>query len=664
MAFRIDQRNGWVLSPVLGLCLLTVASTLLYRIDLPMATVGVVILLAVPFILVFDRRTFALAFGSFRPSVPAYLSFLFAVVLMLAPMWLGGAQFSVFQGNHFDQINYIACSAAFGRNVHSAVLSAGLNDFLANPLVIWGNDLANARPSIMYLFALYTKMAGLKLYVATYSFLVLLLALSVFPIHRFLERFTSGVGRSSIWAVSIASVCFPLGFWGQYLFDINAWSQLGSTAVLLSVVVLNSELLKKRVEGDRPTLFHYVGLAVFWAGAAYLYPENTTYHLGTICGAIAIATLFGGLAWGDAARLIGANLAGISICCLLNFDATLGFLLGQLGFGVSSGTDFWIYFQNFLFGHDNFLTYVIDTVNRTSPTESVSVKKALAAQFLVDHALSPELLPRLLSLPATIVIGLSGFYFAMPPWPMPPTARMVLNYLLLAGVLLVWRAVWKAVRGDKKGGYGPIFLFHAGFVAVFLAGLLLLLAKSQLWAFGKGFAFFSPYLVLVTLIPFLHHFGRGNDKGGSDLPRIPKSTIAIGILPVVISLYAGFLRPVAAISPDGIHYPPPYPSIQDNALKTSLRWDLDESMLAEGKVVQVDVADPFAQIYWSSAVYLRGREYFFTGPVNTFWGLPGRGKDLGHMARTEGADCRIVDVRSADNVTRMTVIRSASPASN
>jgi hypothetical protein len=67
------------------------------------------------------------------------------------------------------------------------------------------------------------------------------------------------------------------GFWGQYILDINAWSQEAALPLLLMVLLMLlrsfvHERFTGRLTSWSPTVFAFVVM-----GAFYLYPEATMF---------------------------------------------------------------------------------------------------------------------------------------------------------------------------------------------------------------------------------------------------------------------------------------------------------------------------------------------------------------------------------------------------
>ena len=162
------------------------------------------------------------------------------VVVALLPAWLGGPQFTAFQGNHWDQISYIAYSSAM--RMHSFAALQALTPATApdNDYLILAQSQLVARPSVGLAYAALATLFRTLSADGSYAYMVLMQVLmfcaSAFVLINLIRA------REAVCGVLAAAL--TLGFFMQYVFDINAWSQLAAmplVLVLLSVLVLAVE---------------------------------------------------------------------------------------------------------------------------------------------------------------------------------------------------------------------------------------------------------------------------------------------------------------------------------------------------------------------------------------------------------------------------------------
>ena len=115
-----------------------------------------------------------------------------------------------------------------------------LKDPLLAPFAI---RVLHVRPTVFLLFpTLFLFSAKANLTILSYMFLAFALSLSylgLFYLLRVLRGLTRNqfpAGTDSGWPSSIIPAAFTLGFWGQYTFDINAWSQIAAVGPLVLYV--------------------------------------------------------------------------------------------------------------------------------------------------------------------------------------------------------------------------------------------------------------------------------------------------------------------------------------------------------------------------------------------------------------------------------------------
>ncbi len=256
-----------------------------------------------------------------------------------------------------------------------------------------------------------------------------------------------------------------------------------------------------------------------------------------------------GLLLGSAAALLW---------CAFYWHGTLGFLYRQVTSTEAARPDWHLHFQRYLWGLDD--------------AEWRGAGSAWTAYGL-------------LSAPVDLLSGAFGFYFAVPP-PTLPLAVRVTAKILLAGFLVVLivqatRALVNVLRDE-----------HPACGAFLLGGLLCcatpvaLVLLDRLWQAGKFLSMVAPLLFLWLVLPLVER-------------RRLDARSAPALLLVLAHLGFGLYRPVAARAPDGIHYPLPYPSIQQPVLKKAVSWDLAhwQQYLSSCRLVNLNVRNAVVHAY-------------------------------------------------------------------
>jgi hypothetical protein len=540
--------------------------------------------------------------GALRGAAPVAGAWAVAALLMLAPRWAGGDQFAVFQGNQWDTFAYLQSALVYAREPHQAVEQAGKPEFRRNPMLAHAKENLQARPGVHLLYAAFSRLSAPDAYRLHYAFLVALLALTV-PATLFALR--SWLPRARPLVLCGIALVFPLGFWGQYVLDINAWSQVSSTAVLVvltallvDAVALPEAAAPAPVRGGRARevpapaprtvregLRVAAVLAVAVAGALFLYPEALVYHLVVLLPAAAVV-----LAWRARRKEVDlvaglAPLAGVAglAAGALQYGATLAFAGRQFAQSQGKILPFWQFFQAFFGGRDGWDGGPFDRFG-------------------------------------DLVAGLYGLYFATPAKDAG------------AGVAFLQRAAILAVAGGataalvvllRPGAKGPERTERSRLRVAGAAALLLLVPaafltlKENYWPAGKGVSFAAPVFMALLAVPVAF----------AAAPRLAALRWAAAVL-AALQLAAGVARLPAVASSPNTFYEPPYPSTQDPRLKRMLSWDVGgiAAGLAGVRRVAIQPMNTWSETYAMLFLSARGVEFAPLGKVNTYYGS---GEDLG-----------------------------------
>lgn len=645
----------WLLTPVIGLALVGLASTWSFTFGIPLTAIAAasVIVSGIGWLLMTARGLSAtgrmrVPWERWRDVVPGVAITGVTGWLLLLPVLVGGRQFTVFQGNQWDHFNYLTSASVFARLSRAEIAQAWVTpaDLLADPLLAQARMAIATRPMV---FLMYTTSAlvmrlpfadGAAVWLAS-------LALILVVTTAFLVRTLFGPRRA--WLRWLAPALVVSGFWGQYLVDINAWSQLAAMSVVTGILALTIGLCLSTPTGtggsDRPPV-PVVGegrgvsaallIGILGACLFSLYPEI----LG-LTGLLVLAALVPVVrirSWSAVTRWWPLLLAAAVALALavLDWQNTIGFLRGQLGFALATQETYWQYFDAYLLGRDQwYLGVLADLVTPSgvplSPAEGVAV--------LGDRLSVPVFIGYALTTLASIGIGLLGLYFLTPPlWQgLPGVLGVTISigaFLLAVAVLLI------AARRGSLGTRILVSVSAAGMVPV-----VLLAVNGQLFAAGKALASISLLLSLALVTPLID----------PQLARWPW-LLAIAAAWLALQLAFALTRIPGAGADDGIHRAPPYPAIQQPALKAAVDWNSDRAIAAARRceAVTVELTNPWLR--HDTMVRLRdaGVRYRITDPVNTYYGV---GADVGVMPPIE-ADCQVaavVDERGRQQVVLMPI---------
>jgi hypothetical protein len=485
----------------------------------------------------------------FQNIAGAHLEFLsmagFAACIIL-PVLSGGKQFTLFRGNHHDSFNYLEAAITYRRLSYSHVSQLNIAQLVHLGLFRFGQDNLLYRPEITFLYATlsyFNSEAFLRLHYVLliyFQFLsfcaVRALTLDLLPGRRIIQL--------------LLATALVGGFWGQYILDIDAWSQISCMPLIGLSLLLLIKLAQTTSNPEKPfpgaqLIFLY---ALVWVGMLYLYPEAACFLIAghVICWVIAIRCFRLRINW------LTAGLTALVACGLLLpvFDSNVLFLIGQ-GRGSLAGFDWWNYFQAFFFGRDG---------------------------------LNPDLFSNM----ADFIAGGLGIYFITPDPTKNAVIAVAVRALILCGIAAF---VFRFAKGARSM-LTPPWLLLASFSGVSLLIALIFCALQQFWTAGKAFSFVA-YLVLLILIAPAFRIG------SSDRSWLNRTALTMAIAFLLLQLGFFLYRPIAANKPFAIHYLPPYPSLANRELKTTINfadWSFLK-LLQPHDTVAVHIEDPFIQSF-------------------------------------------------------------------
>ena len=493
-----------------------------------------------------------------------------ATLVMIMPRWVGGDQFAVLQGNQWDTYGYLDSAVVYAREPYSIVSQAGNDEVLRNPLYFVAAVSLTNRPSAHLLYAVFSRVAPGQAYRLYYAYLVscfvhLVLA-TLFVMRNLLPE-----GPPVAWMV--AALVFPLGFWGQYVFDINSWSQIASAPTLLLMTGL---LIHVAVAPDphmsslKPGLRLAAAIAIVVAGAVYLYPEGFLLYVAAVLPmvlAVEAVQIVRERRFALVRLVPLAGLAGLAFTIL--YPPLLRHLIAQVTMVASQKVSWWTFFQAFFFGRDG----------------SNSNASAAVADFAA---------------------GLFGLYFATPGVGTGPFTAAVQRLAIAVTIIGLLTALTLLVAGRAKLS-GDVQLTRRSrhlLQAWVGASILLLLPAVYLardgnyWPAGKAVAYAAPVFMMLLAVPAAYGFAHRALQ--------PLRWIAIGF--VAFQIGSGVMRISAAEAPMGIHYAPPYPALQGRALKTDVGWDLTglERVLTPDMRVLIRPMDLWLEHYLMVFLWTRG----------------------------------------------------------
>jgi hypothetical protein len=528
---------------------------------------------------------------------------LIVAVLLVLPHMAGGQQFALFQGNRFDSLNYL--SAAVGFSVRSYSQLRAL-DIHAEPIATLGMaaEMLSDRPTVALLYSSIYRLFSADVFRNAYDyclaaelnlyFALLYLLLTLFPAR---EK-----------AAHVVSAAFVVGFFGQYLIDINAWSCLFAISMLVVLVAdycIGIQPAETPVPHSAQTLFLFLRMPILAAGMIYMYPEIMPIA-AMACGGALLAGLIAQRAEPRSVRLklVRQNIVFGSIALAIvgfYWEPTIGFFFQQAKVATSNIVDWHLFFQ----------AYLLDGSEK------------LAATGLPGLAFVPVVMS------ANFLAGLFGLYFIQPGARLDGF-HVIWSAGLIVGFAIVVFGIIAAARRELNRGFGDR---RPTLFAAFLSGAILmsaipmaLLLKGQYWAAGKGLAIISPFVFTLIVLPLL---------SGKRKPLVAALVWTI----VAGHLMFGIFRPIAVASHSDRHnYAYPYPT----APKDGVNWDIDRyrQQIRNCKLVRTDVDNPFLDRVVEIYLVENNINFFSLDPRNAYYG---QFEDLGLKKAPDGEreDCTL-----------------------
>lgn len=622
-----------ILAPCLGFIIYGIIVTILYRIGV---SVEVVFLFGT----IFAIPALIMALNYKKINGLLLLALAITFILSISPLLLGGHQFYAFQGNHWDHFDYLAAATSFRSYDYKNIDSLSPELLNSSNFLFWAREVLNIRPTVSLVFASsYHYYFNASIYGA-YAYEVSLQLLVLFPAIWVVRKLKLGPLPSILSVVGLTC-----GFFVQYIFDINAWSQLASVSISLTAICLSVSQLTKSCSADGNADIgglrklgtasgEALILGLSWAGLLYYYPEALTVYGTALLGGMACAAWYMFVRRGlDVYALVPFTLGGlISIGLALGYiRGTIGWLVAQILTTSSTPVDWYKYFQKYL------LIANLDGFQWASNASS-------------DQGLARIIKPMIYV--TDTFYGLLGLYVIVPRGAVYQAFEVIwIALLFLLMISMLYSCVKAVSNAVAKKNMPVVILAFCCFSSLILP--VVLIGSGRYWAAGKGFSMASALVYILFLMPLSKSYSSGS-----------RLMYALPFLFILTQVTWAAARPIEAYlskfnEVKGVHYGQRYPSIQYPYLKTDFDWGLKkfEKRVKSCDGIVVDIADLFLDRYvqiwlsdlnvsWSSAQPLR----MMSSPA-----------PFGTMAPLNGANCLITDqkVREAQRFEDTVQLRTS-----
>jgi hypothetical protein len=461
------------------------------------------------------------------------------VLLCLLPAWTGGPQFTIFQGNAYDQVNaYLPGSVVF-HHYDYATVSGSLKGGPGNPIVANANVGLNRPVSIVH--AAFAGMTHSNAPSSSYAFMVAL-QVNMFFSALFVACSVFAAGHRMSLLVAAA---LTVGFFEQYVFDINAWSQLAAMPIYLMALAIVVLAFDPDRFGAAPvTVVRLAGLlGLLGASVTLLYPDAAAIYGAAGAAAAGIGMVAGRSRRTTVIAFSGLGLGTTGALALGWWYGTLNFLFGQMMAQALRDLDWWKYFQRYLLGREQ------DYLSHLTGNADVSWSTWLDSLF---------------SLPVEAIVSGIGLYYLLPTgsWPQPLAIvwKLVLYALVIAVFASAARVMMALWRRDPAGNPSRM-------TGACIAGCLVpiaILTTGQYWSAGKALSIAAPLLFFIVSLPLL---------AGVRVDRIGRDACLVVVLG---HLMLGVLRPALVSAPSGAVMPGlPTSKSSVQGQKAGMDWEVD-----------------------------------------------------------------------------------------
>jgi hypothetical protein len=610
---RLESTTCFLATPVVGFGWLCVVGTILYRFQISPHSVSIILVVAAVGIGGSELARLK-SFQRIALSRRDYLLsgvFLGVVAFSLLPAVLGGPQFSLFQGNVVDQFNHLALAISVDHYEYDFLRSVPLEKGNQNDFLLLASYVFGTRPGVNIGYAILSHTMFGHMYEKIYLFIAFLQILFFLSITTLIINILE---LRPLVAAVVGAAC-ALGFFVQYVIDINAWSHLAGMA--LAVFALTTTVLIFTSPDDAhqtPQILlkngSIVGLA--WAPVIYVYPEIfLAYGLALTTGILIYAIV--SREW-NPKKFLALGVGGLVVVLVAAFSwkNTAGVLEQQLALALHIP----IAIPNF--------------ANSASVGSTVEIGwHKYFQRYLFDQSLSEQGYRSwyaIISWPADFMYGAIGLYFVRPPADLALIMRVGWKLLLWIPLVILFYGAGVAglrIVRDRK----PTTILCFTMVALISLVFPIALASQGLyWTAGKGLAMIAPLMFGLLVLPLATESGR----------HLRKHSVIWAY--VFLSLAFGLFRPVAALTPSGIHYSAPYPAVSNGALKLTIDWNiagvLDQSRICKKLVIKI--SNPFLDSFVQSALTERNAQWSTLQPIDTYYGM---GRTFAPPPRPNDADC-------------------------
>ncbi len=564
--------------------------------------------------------------------------FLFlAFTLIFLPYWVGGLQFSGFQGWIWDQFAYIGSALTYQHKTFAQVIGSNGYSYIQDPVSLMGAIEIGRRPTVAILFGFFSEISPEETYRWGYLYVAFFVTNGILAA-TFLMRniFHCSTAR----ALMVASAFF-VGFWGQVYIDFNAWSMSSVIPILLLVVTYVCTAARHIGTQNPLTIFELFPLSCLIGFAFYLYPEDSMFHLPGLVAIVIVANFINLKQQLSKKNIISsfkvilAGVAGLFLCVFF-WQGTIGYLMFAAKFAAQNVMTRAVYGEYLLpmFGQANWLGPLLDKAVYYSGTTVHSENQGVVLSYILKHIFVDGHLEVLYYLIVDGFYGFLGVYFFTPLASVTPFIQEFWRALLAINMIAFIGYQFKSyIQAASK------FRLFFVFVGLICTILICFLCATRIFAMARGIFYVAPYCFILFFIPFLSSEKIVSYKNTFYIFLI-LSQFGFGVARIVFAAQHHLPLYSLPYSFARAHY---FPEAQ-----TQYDWNLSrfDAALNNCHRVYVDISNgwqEYAVVYY---LYSKNKEFVKKLPVRTsFWAVD----PIGYQALNGMEDCTFSTIKKIMN---------------
>jgi hypothetical protein len=455
--------------------------------------------------LVAVRRRLAarLATANRRRLLPGLAGLALCLGLLTAPLAAGNGGWAVFRGNASDSLIYTFLAKYFDEHPRAWAFTHTAEEVeAADPMLGPPRSMLSIRWTSGAMLAYCAKLAGQGPLEFQYAFTLTSFVL----LYAALLPFLAAMGLGPLFA-ALSSLALATGFFGQFVLDIRAFSQIN---VLPLTVLLAYAVSLPAPRGRGPAASRLGLLGLSFLACFVNYTEIFPMIVGAVAAFVLAKAMTGRLTRREVLVQAGGFACGMAATWPVRF--LFGHMLAQIHF-TETAPELWAeaYFQ-WLFHN---------------------VPAGIFGLPLAENGFS----------------GLPGLSFLN----LPPV--LVTAFALAMAVLFVLGALRAATDRDHDAPLAAL-----AFAAASLAAFALFTFKNAPWVAGKGLSYFYPFLLALPLYAALARQPWGALSGRVRLPARLADRLALAGTVVAMAFlawqlaFAGLRPAYAARDRDYLRY--------------------------------------------------------------------------------------------------------------